>query len=1003
MTASLTMAVSSVGLYLFARDPYSGNEIRRLITESYNAQRPGGGRLHQSQYSPPANTSAAHTDLGKAQLLLLRLPDSDTRQRLQSLLYLASGDWRKYVDAVLHFSAGMREEPGLLNNLGASYLALSEEDATYLLKALDQFERAAELSPRALEPRFNLVIAYRKFHLHKLADEALKRYASIDSGSPWYQELTGENSRDELSVANRLRLAVERNDTAEAQRVFSENPELFRQIVRQYGSARSEELPAVVHFIASEMERRYGDRTFSAMLAPLFSDRRTVTIALRQFVTEGAELFVKGDLPGSLKQYAKAEEIADHTDSLFDELWISLNKVDTLIRAGNFEAARESLQDIVSLSNENAFRWLVGKALSVYGSTRKLSATYTEMLERIAEANQIFTHLDAPSDRIRPLYYSSIYHFAARDRDQALKLALESLRLVNLRDSFRISELDWLTGLILHNQGMTAKAVLFEKESLEQSQKVSNVTMQALTATTLAQLYESMADRNNAEETVKIAQDALTKMPPGFDQIRTEILLGLTKARIELGRKQYTKAESLLERNLEIYSRQPFRATPLLSPSLTLLAQTYSENGEAQKAGEKFNEAIDVVENDDQYLRSEQLRVNFDDERRDLYDSAIEFEYKSGSPDAAWSYLQRYRSKLFIEFLAQFDPNVAQAHAEALDRSRVQKLIPADAQVAEYALLKNRLLIWVISREMFTVRSVQVAREDVESKVRKVLQGLRNRDDVDSLLIDLGKLLVEPVADLLDRNRTLVVVPDRALHGLPFGVLRRPGSREYLLQEFPILISPNLTHLLLTKAVEPRRDRITGFGSQNGTSSELKELGALASIYPGSQTFAGRQAERSNFLSAISKAAVFHYAGHSAKDAVDPLRSSILLDGKSSGPNSITAVDIAQQRLPNNALVVLSSCDSSVGNSRDGIGVRGLTSAFLLGGAGSVVGSLWPVEASSTADLMIRFHRAFANSQMPIAKALQQAQLTFLESFPERSHPYYWSGFVVTGNFSALR
>src|SRR5207247_2767514 len=105
-------------------------------------------------------------------------------------------------------------------------------------------------------------------------------------------------------------------------------------------------------------------------------------------------------------------------------------------------------------------------------------------------------------------------------------------------------------------------------------------------------------------------------------------------------------------------------------------------------------------------------------------------------------------------------PSVAQAHAEALDRSRVQKLIPADAQVVEYALLKNRLLIWVISKEMFTVRSVQVARSDVESKVQMVLHGLRNRDDVDSLLTDLGKLLVEPVADLLDLYRTLVVVPD---------------------------------------------------------------------------------------------------------------------------------------------------------------------------------------------------------------------------------------------------
>ena len=121
-------------------------------------------------------------------------------------------------------------------------------------------------------------------------------------------------------------------------------------------------------------------------------------------------------------------------------------------------------------------------------------------------------------------------------------------------------------------------------------------------------------------------------------------------------------------------------------------------------------------------------------------------------------------------------------------------------------------------------------------------------------------------------------------------------------------------------------------------------------------------------------------------------------DGFRSGPNSVTAVDISQQRLTNNAVVILSSCDSSVGNSRDGVGVRGLTSAFLIGGAGSVVGSLWPVEASSTAALMIRFHRAFAKSRLPVAEALRQAQLTFLKAFPERSHPYYWSGFVVVGN-----
>jgi CHAT domain-containing protein len=165
----------------------------------------------------------------------------------------------------------------------------------------------------------------------------------------------------------------------------------------------------------------------------------------------------------------------------------------------------------------------------------------------------------------------------------------------------------------------------------------------------------------------------------------------------------------------------------------------------------------------------------------------------------------------------------------------------------------------------------------------------------------------------------------------------------------------------------------------------------------------GTQVTKEAFLSAIQKAPIFHYFGHSARDASDPLRSSILLDGDAYGPNTVTAIDIVEQRLPPNALVVLSSCDSSVGSSKDGIGMRGLTSAFLISGAGSVVGSLWPVESNSTSELMIAFHKAFARERLPVAEALRKAQLSLIESYPNRSHPYYWSGFVVTGNLSAVR
>jgi CHAT domain-containing protein len=306
-----------------------------------------------------------------------------------------------------------------------------------------------------------------------------------------------------------------------------------------------------------------------------------------------------------------------------------------------------------------------------------------------------------------------------------------------------------------------------------------------------------------------------------------------------------------------------------------------------------------------------------------------------------------------------------------------------------------------MSHDVFISRAVPITRSQLESKVQEVLQKLRNDQDADDLLAELGKLLIEPVADVLKSGRTIAVIPDRALHGLPFAALRANGN--YLIYSYPIITSPSLTHLLATDASRPQRSAIVGFGSQADDSSETKELTALKLIYPTATTFTGSSVDRVRFLTAMNTAPVVHYAGHSATDAVDPLRSSILLDGNRYGPNSVTAVDISQQRLWKNAVVVLSSCDSSVGNSRDGVGMRGLTSAFLIGGAGSVVGSLWPVEASSTSQLMISFHRAFATEQMPVAKALRHAQLAFLQSFPERSHPYYWSGFEVTGNFSALR
>src|SRR5436309_3223960 len=88
----VAFALGSAGLYL-SRDTYAENEIRRLIAAAYDSQRPGGGRLSHAPYSERGGVLQAKADLGQAQLLLLRCPESDTRQQLQALIYLASGNW----------------------------------------------------------------------------------------------------------------------------------------------------------------------------------------------------------------------------------------------------------------------------------------------------------------------------------------------------------------------------------------------------------------------------------------------------------------------------------------------------------------------------------------------------------------------------------------------------------------------------------------------------------------------------------------------------------------------------------------------------------------------------------------------------------------------------------------------------------------------------------------------------------------------------------------------
>jgi len=133
------------------------------------------------------------------------------------------------------------------------------------------------------------------------------------------------------------------------------------------------------------------------------------------------------------------------------------------------------------------------------------------------------------------------------------------------------------------------------------------------------------------------------------------------------------------------------------------------------------------------------------------------------------------------------------------------------------------------------------------------------------------------------------------------------------------------------------------------------------------------------------------------------IRSGLILSGANQGwlmtsPNTdredgvLTAFEISQLNLTNTELVVLSACETGLGDIQGSEGVFGLQRAFKMAGARYLIMSLWQVPDFQTQDLMVTFYSRWLEGKMTIPEAFKVAQQEMKEKY---QNPYFWAGFVL--------
>ncbi len=1076
--ALLLVACVLLGLRLYDRTDPAVREGLEAMRRAYENTRPFESRITDWQYAPWSVTRGGDARTPDALLLkraelrlheaVERSPGPESRQAL-GRFYLAQ---KQFAQATPLLEEALKEDgddASLHNDLGVALLEQvraerergagepSEKSFETLARSADHFERAVRLDPSFKEAHFNRAISYQEMLLWRQAEEAWREYLRLDATSPWADE--ARKNLKQLEEGGRAASP----DAGESLKAFlaaarsADDEAAWKVVGRTYTSAgnvvtnrlldaelgleapgdtfgQEGPLPALTYLARLEREKD-GDLYTSDVLnhyRRATPPQREQLREARALLKTGYELFKDSKWAAAVAEYEKAREAFERAGDAAGRAFVDYRLAHCRVFMPDSAKARADFERLAALTEASRYRWLHAHALYGLAHVHINSNEFSRAAEYSGRALSAFERAGDFNGVLRALVQLADVNRDLNRTGRALAYLQRGLTLMSEGPADPQQRWGLLVqvAMNLSSRRLNTAALFYQKEALGVA---LDMKRPLLVSRSYGYVGTAFASLKMYAEALESATRAF-EIGRGMAREGAEIVANASLQSGDILREsgQCGLAVEAYDRSLQLYGEQKDEYYRYAAHRGKLLC--FMDAGDDAAAGSELRAVLELFDRYRSKITAESQRNSFFDKHQGVYDLAIRYGYERlRDPAAAFEYSEQSRARSLLELMRRGGevldeggaPDLSlSAETRPLSLEELRAGLPEGARVLQYAVLEDRVLIWVLSKTGLQAAEAPVGAQELTEKVRDYLAAASappagGEAALAALSSDLYRLLVAPAEPHLRGAKFVCLVPDKVLHYLPFVALVSPASGKYLMEEYELGMAPS-SSIFVAQTAKARERAARGeehllsvgeasfdraaFPGLPSLPSAAKEAADVSGFYDaGRRLLLRSDAFEQAVKSELPKADVAHFAMHYVVNESSEMLSGFPLaparaPGGEAEDGFLQSYEIYKMSLPRTRLVVLSACRTGIEQQYGGEGAVGVARPFLVAGVPLVVASLWPVDTDASAELMVGFHRQRRRAGVPATEALRRAQIEMARGPDARyRHPYYWAPFVAIG------